>query len=174
MEKKITNNIYFCLLHTFNYLSFFSFTFFFTFDSQLCPLAFAMVYRLTQVANRVPSHFSHSSSRAIRHMLLVDNGCSPFQKKSNRQRISKEIVFISDIDTVKLYVQFFRPTTYLNITARMSWEVAYESLKTKKKSDWVIAKVVTVACESFSSQSLSQILNGVFTKAVVTRASRLR
>ena len=84
-------------------------------------------------------------------MLLVDNGCSPFQKKSNRQRINKEIVYVSDIDTVKLYVQFFRPTIYLNLTARMSWEVAYESLKTKKKSDWVIAKVVTVVCESFSS-----------------------
>ena len=154
MEKKITNNIYFCLLHTFNYLSFFSFTFFFTFDSQLCLLAFAMVYRLTQVANRVPSHFSHSSSRAIRHMLLVDNGCSPFQKKSNRQRISKEIVFISDIDTVKLYVQFFRPTTYLNITAKISWVVAYKSLKTKKNSDWVIPNVVAVAYESFSSQKV--------------------
>ena len=57
MEKKITNNIYFCLLHTFNYLSFFFFHFFFfTFDSQLCLLAFAIVYRLTQVANLVYSH----------------------------------------------------------------------------------------------------------------------
>ena len=83
-------------------------------------------------------------------------------------------VFISDIDTVEIYVQFFRPTTNLNINARMSRVVAYESLNTKKKSSWVIPKVVAVVCESFSSQRLSQILNGVFTKAVVTRASRLR
>ena len=80
----------------------------------------------------------------------------------------------SNIDTVKIYVQFFRPTTNLNINARMSRVVAYESLNTKKKSSWVIPKVVAVACESFSSQRLSQILKGVFTKAVVTRASRLR
>ena len=83
-------------------------------------------------------------------------------------------VFISDIDTVKIYVQFFRRTTNVNINARMSWVVAYESLNTKKKSSWVIPKVVAVVCESFPSQRLSQILNGVFTKAVVTRASRLR
>ena len=83
-------------------------------------------------------------------------------------------VFISDIDTVEIYVQFFRRTTNVNINARMSRVVAYESLNTKKKSSWVIPKVVAVACESFSSQRLSQILNGVFTKAVVTRASRLR
>ena len=30
----------------------------------------------------------------------------------------------------------------------MSWVVAYESLKTKKTSSWVISKVVTVAYES--------------------------
>ena len=83
-------------------------------------------------------------------------------------------VFISDIDTVEIYVQFFRPTTNLNINARMSRVVAYESLNRKKKSSWVIPKVVAVACESFSSQRLSQIFKGVFTKAVVTRASRLR
>ena len=80
----------------------------------------------------------------------------------------------SNIDTVKIYVQFFRPTTNLNINARMSRVVAYESLNTKNKSSWVIPKLVAVACESFSSQRLSQILKGVFTKAVVTRASRLR
>ena len=83
-------------------------------------------------------------------------------------------VFIFDIDTVEIYVQFLRPTTNLNINARMSRVVAYESLNTNKKSSWVIPKVVAVARESFSSQRLSQILNGVFTKAVVTRASRLR
>ena len=82
-------------------------------------------------------------------------------------------VFISDIDTVEIYVQFLRPTTNLNINARLSRVVAYESLNTKKKSSWVIPKVVAIACESFSSQRLSQILNGVFTKAVVTSASRL-
>ena len=83
-------------------------------------------------------------------------------------------VFISDIDTVEIYVQFLRPTTNLNINARLSRVVAYESLNTKKKSSWVIPKVVAVVCESFPSQRLSQILNGVLTKAVVTRASRLR
>ena len=93
MEKKITDNIFFCLLHTFNYLSsfFFFHFFFFTFDGQLCLLAFAIVYRLTQVAKLVHTHFSHSSLRAIRQMFLVDNGSSPFQKKSNRQRINSPL-----------------------------------------------------------------------------------
>ena len=54
-------------------------------------------------------------------------------------------VFISDIEMVKIYVQLFRPTTNLNINARMSRVVAYESLKTKKKSSWVIPKVLAVA-----------------------------
>ena len=62
---------------------------------------------------------------------------------------------------VKIYVQVFRPTANLNINARMSWVVAYESLKTKKKSSWAIPKVLAVAYESFSSQSLNQNLNGV-------------
>ena len=73
------------------FLFFFSFTFFFTFDGQLCLLTFAIVYRLTQVAKLVHSQFSHSSLRAIRQMFLVDNGSSPFQKKSNRQRISSPL-----------------------------------------------------------------------------------
>ena len=63
----------------------------FTFDGQLCLLTFAIVYRLTQDAKLVHSQFSHSSLRAIRQMFLVDNGSSPFQKKSNRQRISSPL-----------------------------------------------------------------------------------
>ena len=39
--------------------------------------------------------------------------------------------------------------------------VTYESLKTEEKSSLVILKVVTVAYESFSSQSLSHSSNGV-------------
>ena len=39
--------------------------------------------------------------------------------------------------------------------------VTYESLKTKEKSSWVTPKVVAVAYESFSLQSLSRSLNRV-------------
>ena len=39
--------------------------------------------------------------------------------------------------------------------------VAYENLKTKEKSSWVIPKVVMVAYESFLLKSLSDISNGV-------------
>ena len=57
-------------------------------------------------------------------------------------------------------------TKNLNISARMSWSAtedfeAYESLKAKEKSSWVIPKVVAVFYKSFSLQSLTQRLNGV-------------
>ena len=39
--------------------------------------------------------------------------------------------------------------------------VAYESLATKETSSWVIPKMVAVAYESFSLQSLSHNSNGV-------------
>ena len=39
--------------------------------------------------------------------------------------------------------------------------VAYESLKTKEKSSWVIPKVLAVAYIRFSLQSLSHSSNGV-------------
>ena len=54
--------------------------------------------------------------------------------------------------------------------------VAYESLKTKEKSSWVIPKVVTVTNESvrlqelFITKSKSQF---GFTKVVITRAGHL-
>ena len=48
------------------------------------------------------------------------------------------------------------------------WAVAYESLKTKEKSSWVIPKV------SFLLQSLTHSSNGGFTKMVITRVCRLR
>ena len=57
--------------------------------------------------------------------------------------------------------------------------VAYDSLKTKEKSIWVIPKVVAVAYGSGSLQEVfitkfkSQFKQG-FTKVVVTRAGRLR
>ena len=49
--------------------------------------------------------------------------------------------------------------------------VAYETLRTKEKSSWVIPKVVAVAYESFSviTKFKSQFKLG-FTKVVVTRA----
>ena len=56
--------------------------------------------------------------------------------------------------------------------------VAYGSLKTKKKSSWVIPKVVVVAYlssglpEPFITKLKSQFKGG-FTKVVVTRAVRL-
>ena len=52
--------------------------------------------------------------------------------------------------------------------------VAYKSLKTKEKSSWVIPKVVAIAYESFSSESLRHRSNGGFTKVAVNRAGRLR
>ena len=53
--------------------------------------------------------------------------------------------------------------------------VAYETLKTKEKSSWVIPKVVAVAYESFSviTKFKSQFKLG-FTKVVVTRADCLQ
>lgn len=87
-KKRLLTTFFFVSCTLLIIFLFFSFTFFFTFDGQLCLLTFAIVYRLTQVAKIVHSQFSHSSLRAIRQMLLVDNGSSPFQKKSNRQRIS--------------------------------------------------------------------------------------
>ena len=86
-------------------------------------------------------------------------------------------VFIFDRDTDKLYVQFYRPNTpkiFINeplaqcavsfkcwfIWIRL-WVEAYESWATKEKSTWVIPKVIAVAYESFSLQSLSQRSNGV-------------
>ena len=71
-------------------------------------------------------------------------------------------VFISDIDTAKIYVQFFLDQSNSKIFINESlaqcavsfkcwfvwirfWVVAYESIKTKEKSGWVILKVVQVA-----------------------------
>ena len=67
-------------------------------------------------------------------------------------------VFISDIDTPKLDVQFFRPLVRCAVSLKCwfipitPWVVAYESLKTKERSSWVILKVVAVAYESCSLQ----------------------
>ena len=52
--------------------------------------------------------------------------------------------------------------------------VAYESVKTKEKSGWVISKVVPVAYGSFSLQSSNHSSNGVAEKVVVTTAGRVR
>ena len=54
--------------------------------------------------------------------------------------------------------------------------VAYDSLKTKEKSSWVIPKVVAVAYESevFIAKCKSQSVQRGFTKVVVTRAGCLR
>ena len=55
-------------------------------------------------------------------------------------------VFISDIDTVKLYVQFFRPLPQCPVSLKCwliwmrLWVVAYESLTTKERFIWVIPK----------------------------------
>ena len=42
-------------------------------------------------------------------------------------------VFISDIDTVEIYVQFFRPTTNLNINAKNELSGRLRELKHKEK-----------------------------------------
>ena len=92
-KKRLLTTFFFvsCTLLIIFLFFFLSLFFFFTFDGQLCLLTFAIVYRLTQVAKLVHSQFSHSSSHAIRQMFLVDNSSSPFQKKSNRQRISSPL-----------------------------------------------------------------------------------
>ena len=51
--------------------------------------------------------------------------------------------------------------------------VAYESLKTKEKSSWVIQNVFAVAYESFSLQKFISQFKWGLTKVVVTRAGRL-
>ena len=48
--------------------------------------------------------------------------------------------------------------------------VAYESVKTKENSSWVIPKVVAVAYESFKKSPFKR----GFAKVVVTRPGRLR
>ena len=80
-------------------------------------------------------------------------------------------VFVSGIDTAKLYLQVFFGPKYPKIFINeplvqcadllkcqfiwiILWLVSYESLKTKEKSSWVISKVVgllmgAVACQSF-------------------------
>ena len=51
---------------------------------------------------------------------------------------------------------------FKKLTCRVLSGVAlYESVKTKEKSSWVISKVVAVAYESFSSQSLNHSSKGV-------------
>ena len=91
-------------------------------------------------------------------------------------------VLISDIETAKLYVQFLDQNNlkiFINeplaqravswkcrfIRIRL-WVVAYESLKTKEKSSWLIPKVLAVVhrngcLRELSLQSLSHSLNGV-------------
>ena len=71
--------------------------------------------------------------------------------------------------TIRAVCSFIKEFMYMN----KNLSVAYESLKTKEKSSWVIPKVVAVAYENFSLQSLSQFKRGV-TKVFVIRAGRLR
>ena len=52
--------------------------------------------------------------------------------------------------------------------------VAYQNLKTKEKSSWVILKVVVVAYESFSLLIIKSQFKCGFTKVVLTRAGCLR
>ena len=82
------------------------------------------------------------------------------------------------IDTAKLYVQLFKTTcavySFIKVLIyvdRLSgcWMVAYESLKTKEKSSWVITKVVMVSYGSgrlrelfITNLSLSYSSNGVW------------
>ena len=98
------------------------------------------------------------------------------------------IVFISDMDTAKLDVKFFRSKQPLAQCA-VSWKhwfickrlrvVTYKSLKTKEKSSWVIPIVAAVAYGSCRLRELlitkfkSQFKWG-FAKVVETRAGRLQ
>ena len=70
-----------------------------------------------------------------------------------------ECLYISDIDTAKLNVQFFRPLAQCAVLFKCwfiwirPWVVAFESLKTLERSSWEILKVVAVAYESSSLQT---------------------
>ena len=84
--------------------------------------------------------------------------------------IKTRLKFTSDI--------FCRPLAHCAVSLKC-WFIrlrvfAYESLKIKKKSSWVIPKVVAVAYERFSLLSLNQSSNAVSPKVVVTWAGRLR
>ena len=69
----------------------------------------------------------------------------------------KECLYI----TISAVQSFIKVLIYMSKTQSGCWMVTYESLKTEEKSSLVILKVVTVAYESFSSQSLSHSSNGV-------------
>ena len=97
-------------------------------------------------------------------------------------------IFTPNIEEAKLYVQIFRPLAQcaLSLKSRFirerlsgRWVVAYESLKTKEKSSWVIPKVVAVTYWSDRLRELfiikfNSLFKLVFTNVVVTRAGRLR
>ena len=66
--------------------------------------------------------------------------------------------------TISAVRSFIKVLIYMNKTQSGRWMVAYKSLKTKKKFSLAILKVVAVAYESFSWQSLSHRSNGVSQK----------
>ena len=78
---------------------------------------------------------------------------------------------MSEKDTAKFYIHCFRPLAQ----CQFHWSVD----KYAQHSEWVIPKVVAVACGSghlrdlFITKFKSQFKRG-FTKVVVTRAGRLR
>ena len=80
-------------------------------------------------------------------------------------------VFISDIDTAKFYIHFFRPLAQCQFHSSVDLYPEH--------SEWVIPKVVGVAYGSvllrdlFITKFNLQFKRGV-TKVVVTRAGRLR
>ena len=91
----------------------------------------------------------------------------------------KECLYI----TISAVQSFIKVLIYMNKTQSGCWMVTYESLKTEEKSSLVILKVVAVAYESFSWQSLSQSSNGIsqggrnqgwsLTRVVTRRASTI-
>ena len=93
--------------------------------------------------------------------------------KEKAKEIDVEWVsFIPDKDTAKLYVQFFRSLAHCAVSLKcwfiwirlwVTWPLTgrLRELKNKGKSSWVIPKVVAVAYESFSLQTLSRSSNVV-------------
>ena len=76
----------------------------------------------------------------------------------NKRYLCLMSVFISDVDTAKLYIQCFRPLAQCAVSLINGfWVVAYKSLKTK----WLRSLTGVVACESFWLHSLSHSSNRV-------------
>ena len=70
------------------------------------------------------------------------------------------LVYKSFCNSVYIYGYANKPSCCWFICKR-NWMAAYKSLKTKENSSWVFPKVLAVAYESFSLQSVSYKSSGV-------------